>query len=57
MQQKLMGEWDIKVAVQYGCKAAARIIEHVGCLSQIGWADEIDIIRYPEEAEETTDAL
>lgn len=45
LKQRQEGEWDIKVAVQYGCKAAARVIEELGCLEPIPWADEVDIPR------------
>lgn len=51
MAQKLQGQWDIRAAVQYGCKASARVIEHLGCLEPIVWADEVDIPRYPNKAE------
>ena len=53
MAQKKKGQWDIKAAVQYGCKASARVIEHLGCLDSISWADEVDITRYPTQAEKT----
>jgi hypothetical protein len=49
---KLMGQkqrneqFDIKGAVEFGCKAAARIIEYRGCLEPIVWADEVNIPRY-----------
>ena len=56
MSQKLRlpegGRWDIKAAVENGCKAAARIIEHVGCLNPICWADEVDIPWYSKKAED-----
>ena len=45
MAQKQKGHWDIKAAVQYGCKASARVTEHFGCLKPIVWADEVDIPR------------
>ena len=47
LKMKKTGEWDIKKAVVYGCKAAARVIEYLGCLDPIVWADEVDIPRYP----------
>ncbi|KAL9124753.1 MAG: hypothetical protein Q9217_005949 [Psora testacea] len=53
MAQKQKGEWDIKAAVQYGCKASARVIEHLGCLHPIVWADEVDIPLKSKEAEKT----
>ena len=49
--QKQKGEWDIEAAVWYGCKASARVIEHLGCLTPIAWADELDTPRYPNESE------
>jgi sugar/nucleoside kinase (ribokinase family) len=52
-QKQQKGQWDIKAAVQYGCKASARVIEHLGCLDPIVWADEVDIPRYSNKAEET----
>ncbi|KAL8902732.1 MAG: hypothetical protein Q9207_004429 [Kuettlingeria erythrocarpa] len=42
MNSKRSGRWDIKAAVQKGCKASARVIERIGCLEPICWADEID---------------
>ena len=55
MSQKLQlsegGRWDIKVAMKNGCKAAARIIEHVGCLNLICGADEVDIPGYTKKVE------
>ena len=51
MAQRQQGQWDIKAAVKYGCKASARVIEHLGCLDPICWADEVDIPRYPNEVE------
>ncbi|KAL8858524.1 MAG: hypothetical protein Q9178_005022 [Gyalolechia marmorata] len=45
LKSKSTGNWDIESAVQKGCKAAARVIEHLGCLEPICWADEIDIPR------------
>ena len=53
IMQKQSNQWDIKAAVQYGCKAAARVIEHLGCLAPIPWADEVDIPRYPKNEDET----
>lgn len=47
--QKREGKWDIEAAVSYGCKAAARVIEVLGCLDPIVWADEVDTPRYPRE--------
>ena len=47
IQQKQMNQWDIEAAVRYGCKASARVIEHLGCLAPIVWADEVDTPRYP----------
>ena len=56
MSQKLQlpegARWDIKVAVKNGCKAPARIIEHVGCLNPICWADEVDIPWYTKKGED-----
>ncbi|KAF7502386.1 hypothetical protein GJ744_005964 [Endocarpon pusillum] len=52
MAQKKKGQWDIEAAVKYGCKASACVIEHVGTLIPIPWADEIDIVRHPNEAED-----
>ncbi|KAG8530278.1 uncharacterized protein KY384_004779 [Bacidia gigantensis] len=43
------GKWDIKAAISNGNKAAARIIEHVGCLEPICWADEVDKSWYDRE--------
>ena len=51
MAQRQQGQWDIKAAVKYGCKASARVIEHLGCLDPIVWADEVDIPRYSNRAE------
>ncbi|KAL8827855.1 MAG: hypothetical protein Q9191_002936 [Dirinaria sp. TL-2023a] len=53
IEQKQKGEWDIEAAVRYGCKAAARVIEHLGCLHKIPWADEVDAPRYAKDIEET----
>ena len=53
MAQKQKGQWDIKAAVQYGCKASARVIEYLGCLNPIAWADELDTPRYLDESERT----
>lgn len=55
MAQKQKGQWDIKAAVQYGCKAAARVIEHLGCLEPIVWADEVDIPRDSKQTEKTSE--
>lgn len=46
MAQKRKGKWDIEAAVLYGCKASARVIEHLGCLHPIPWADEVDASRH-----------
>ena len=52
LRSKQTGKWDIKAAVQNGCKASARVIEHVGCLEPICWADEIGIsLQLPKESE------
>lgn len=53
MAQKQKGQWDIKAAVQYGCKASARVIEYLGCVYPIVWADEVDTPWYLNEAEKT----
>lgn len=53
LAQKQKGQWDIEAAVQYGCKASARVIEYVGCLDPIVWADEVDIPRASKETEKT----
>jgi len=42
MDQKQRGQWDILEAVAFGCKAAARVIEHIGCLDPIAWRDEVN---------------
>ncbi len=41
LTQRARGEWNIEAAVQYGCRAAARVIESLGCLKPIPWSDEI----------------
>lgn len=51
--QKQKGQWDIREAVQYGCKAAARVIEYLGCLDPIVWADEVELPRYVDGGEKT----
>lgn len=51
MAQKQKGEWNIRAAVQYGCKASARVIEYLGCQEPIVWADEVDIPRYSNETQ------
>lgn len=51
MADKQKGEWDIKAAVEFGCKASAWVIEHLGCLHPICWADEVDIPQYPRTEE------
>lgn len=51
MAQKQKGQWDIEIAVQYGCKASARVIEYLGRLEPIVWADEVDIPRASKEIE------
>ena len=53
IEQTQKGEWDIRAAVQYGCKASARVIEYLGRLEPIVWADEVDIPRSPNETEKT----
>lgn len=51
LKSKQTGNWYIKAAVQNGCKASARVIEHVGCLEPICWADEIGTpLQLPKEA-------
>lgn len=57
LTQKQKGQWDIKEAVQYGCKAAARVIEYLGCLDPIVWADEVDLPRYPKDVENTPETV
>lgn len=57
MAQKQKGQWDIRAAVQYGCKASARVIEYLGCLDPIVWADEVDIPRSSNEIEKTEETL
>ena len=48
LAQKQRGEaWNIEAAIAYGCKASARVIEELGCLDPIAWADEVDIPRRP----------
>ncbi|KAG8527904.1 uncharacterized protein KY384_006820 [Bacidia gigantensis] len=39
VRQKQLGQWDIKAAVAYGCKASARTVEQTGCLDPIPWSD------------------
>ena len=55
LADKQKGEWDIRAAVEFGSKASARVIEHLGCLHPICWADEVDIPRFPQplQPEET----
>ena len=45
------GQWDIKAAVQYGCKASAPVIEYLSCLDPIVWVDEVDTPWHLNEAE------
>ena len=41
VRQKHMGLWDIRKAVEYGCKASARTIESIGAQESIPWEDEV----------------
>lgn len=42
VKQKYRGEWNIRKAVERGCKAAAKTMEQIGAQESIPWADEID---------------
>jgi ribokinase len=42
VRQKHHDAWDIKKAVERGCKAAAKTMEQLGVQESIPWADEID---------------
>ena len=42
VRQRYQGLWDIRKAVEYGCKASARTIESIGAQDSIPWADEVD---------------
>ncbi|PVH73324.1 Ribokinase-like protein [Cadophora sp. DSE1049] len=42
VKQKYRGEWDIRKAVERGCKAAAKTMEQITAQESIPWADEID---------------
>jgi hypothetical protein len=35
-------QWDIRKAVELGCKAAAKTISEIGAQEAIPWADEIE---------------
>lgn len=50
-------QWDIGAAVRFGCKASARIIESLGTLDHIAWADEVDIPKYPPQAEPAIESV
>ena len=42
VRQKKYGEgWDIKRAVEFGCKAAAWTIKEIGAQESIPWLDEV----------------
>lgn len=45
IKQKDVGEWDIKRAVQSGCKAAALAIQRLGAMDAIPWADEVAFVQ------------
>ena len=34
-------EFDIRKAVDFACKASARVIEYLGCLEPIPWLDQV----------------
>lgn len=34
--------FDIRKAVQFACKASARVIQKIGCLEPIPWLDEVE---------------
>ena len=34
-------DFDIRKAVEFACKASARVIEHVGCLEPFPWLDQV----------------
>lgn len=54
LAQKQEQKWEIEVAIKYGCKASARVIEALGCLDPIAWADQVDIPRRPpQEADQS----
>jgi len=36
-------QWDIRKAVEMGCKAAARTISGIGAQDAIPWADEVEL--------------
>lgn len=43
VRQMHRGEvWDIKKAVELGCKAAAHTIRQLGAQDSIPWADDLD---------------
>ena len=42
VRQREQGVWDIRKAVELGCKAASKTIEQIGAQDSIPWADEID---------------
>lgn len=41
-QKRKKQQWDIKKAVERGCRAAAKTILQLGAQDAIPWADEID---------------
>jgi ribokinase len=44
VRQKQRAEpWDIRRAVERGCRAAAKTCEQLGAQESIPWADEIDV--------------
>ena len=58
LRSKQTGNWDIKAAVENGCKASARVIEHVGCLEPICWADELGTsLQLPKESEKGSEDI
>ena len=41
-KQRAKGQWNIKTAVERGCRAAVVELDHPGCIYPVPWADEVD---------------
>lgn len=55
VRQKHIGLWDIRKAVEYGCKASSRTIQSVGAQESIPWSDDLECaVLAPDATEKKT---
>lgn len=48
VKEKQGGRWDLRLTVEYACKASTRTIQQVGCQQYIPWASDLSPMVPPE---------